>query len=135
MIFSRRKDGGLLFETRWDRFVAEWRTATDAERVVLEDGRPAIRREPTPEDEDGDVTYTTLAPRLWEEIKHRQREAFALAPAPKRTRLCQACRGTMRVAREYEDCWTFKCYACSSSEVWGKDVLGGARGAGEKEKE
>lgn len=134
MLFTRRKDGSLLFETRWNLFVGEWRAATQIERVVLDDGRPAIRREPSPEDEDGDVTYTTLAPALWDRIKSRQREAFALTPPPKRVRLCQACRGQMTVTREYEDVWCFSCPRCHSSETWGKDLLGGVPGAGEREK-
>ena len=132
MIFSRRPDGGLLFETRWDLFSAEWRVASAKERVILEDGRPAIRREAT--DEDGEVAFTTLAPELWNRIRARQREAFLMNPPPARTRLCQACRAEMRVTKEYENVWCFRCSVCGSSETWGKDVVGGTRGAGETEK-
>mgnify|MGYP001561557671 CR=1 FL=1 len=134
MFLERRPDGGLVFNDRWDRFSVSWRQATDAERVVLEDGRPAIRREPLPDETDGEVTFTTLAPELWERIKSRQREAFALAPPPPRTRWCQACRAAMVVSREYDVVWCFRCPTCGSSETWGKDVLGGTRGAGETEK-
>lgn len=136
MLLSRRKDGGLLFETRWDLFAQEWRTASAKERVLLDDGRPAIRREPSEGDEDGEVTYTTLAPELWNRIKGRQREAFAMNPPPARVRLCLACRGEMKVVRECEAVWCFRCPACGSSETWGKDQagIGGTRGAGEAEK-
>ena len=134
MILTRRKDGGLVFEERWSRFCSEWRAASAKERVVLEDGRPAVRREPRPEDEDGEVTFTTLAPALWERVKSRQREAFAMEPPPKRVRLCQACRAPMVVSREYEAVWCFRCPVCGSSETWGKDLLGGVHGAGEREK-
>ena len=134
MILTRRKDGGLVFEERWDRFCSEWRAASAKERVVLDDGRPAVRREPRPEDEDGEVTFTTLAPALWERIKSRQRAAFAMEPPPKRVRLCQACRAEMGVAREYESVYCFRCPVCGSSETWGKQIVGGTFGAGEKEK-
>lgn len=133
-LLSRRKDGGLVFEIRWNRFAEEWRTAAAKERVVLEDGRPAIRREPSPIDPEGEVTFTTLPQSLWERIRIRQREAFAMNPPPPRTRLCQACRGELKVSREYEDVWCFTCPTCGSAETWGKTVLGGSIGSGEKEK-
>ena len=134
MILERYTDGGLMFAIRWDLFAQEWRTATPKERVVLNDGRPAIRREPTEGDEDGETTYTTLVPALWDEINKRQKEAFAIHPPPPRTRFCQACRAELKVAREYEAVWCFSCPRCGSAETWGKDVLGGSIGAGEKEK-
>ena len=132
MLLERYRDGGLMFQTRWDKFAQDWRTSTAKERVVLDDGRPAIRREAA--DEDGEITYTTLAPELWSRIKSRQREAFAMNPPPPRTRLCQACRAEMKVSREFEAVWCFTCPTCGSSETWGKDVVGGSIGAGEKEK-
>jgi len=133
-LLERYSDGGLMFNDRWDRFCQSWRVATPRERVVLNDGRPAIRREPSPDEEDGEITYTTIAPALWEKIKQRQREAFALTPPPPRTRLCQACRAPLKVAREYGDCWTFVCDQCKSTEIHGKDLVGGTWGAGEAEK-
>ena len=134
MFLERRKDGGLLFNERWDRFSQEWHRADHKQRVVLDDGRPAIRREPSPDGEDGEITFTTLAPELWNRIKSRQREAFLINPPPPRTRLCQACRAEMAVTKEYENVWCFKCSVCGSSETWGKDIVGGTRGAGETEK-
>lgn len=134
MLLERYRDGALMFSVRWDKFAQDWRTATAKERVVLDDGRPAIRREPAEGDEDGEVTYTTLAPELWNRIKSRQREAFAMNPPPPRTRLCQACRAPLKVSREYEAVWTFRCETCGSSETWGKQEVGGSWGAGEKEK-
>lgn len=129
-----RYHGALLFNDRWDRFSVLWRTSPAKERVVLDDGRPAIRREPSPDEEGGEVTFTTLAPELWNRIKSRQREAFVMNPPPPRTRLCLACRGEMKVSREYEAVWCFRCPTCGSSETWGKDLLGGSVGSGEKEK-
>jgi hypothetical protein len=40
----------------------------------------------------------------------------------------------MTVSREYENVWTFRCEVCKSVEAWGKDVVGGTQGAGEREK-
>lgn len=133
-LIARYRDGGLLFNERWDRFSVQWRTSAPHERVILDDGRPAIRREPNPIEPDGEVTYVTLASALWDTIKKRQKAAFAMEPPPPRTRLCQACRAEMKVSREYEAVWCFRCEACGSSETWGKDVLGGTQGSGEKEK-
>ena len=136
MILGRYSDGGLMFAVRWDVFARDWRTASAKERVVLNDGRPAIRREPSADEENGEVTYTTLPPALWDRIKSRQKDAFAMNPPPPRTRLCQACCAELRVAREYGSVWTFRCPACGRSETWGKDQpgIGGTWGAGEREK-
>jgi len=41
----------------------------------------------------------------------------------------------MRVTREYGEVWCFRCPACGSSETWGKNLLGGTRGGGEREKQ
>lgn len=133
MLIDRRRDGSLVFNCRWDHFVKEWRGAPLNRRVVLDDGRPAVRRPPE-EDQQGTETYTTIAPALWDTIKKRQREAFGGNPPPPRTRLCQACRQPMRMVREYSDVWCFKCDTCGSSETWGKQIVGGTRGAGEIEK-
>ena len=123
-----------MFAVHWDMFAQEWRAAAAKERVVLDDGRPAIRRAPPADEENGEVTNTTLAPVLWERVKARQREAFAMNPAPPRTRLCQACRAELEVSREYGAVWCFRCESCGRSETWGKDILGGTHGAGEGEK-
>ena len=134
MLLDRRPDGSLVIETRWDDFVTAWRAADDAHRVALGDGRPAVMRDaPLSLDADPKPAYLTVAQPAWDVLRRRVKEAFRGEPPPPRTRLCQACRGPLTLAKEYEDVWTFVCGQCRSRETGGKDVVGGTRGAGERE--
>lgn len=130
MLIDRLPSGSPVFGLRLDEFLREWRKASDTEKAVLPDGRPAVRREGEP------PSYLSLLPALWEHVRHRMKEVMAIREHPKRTRLCQACGTAMAVTHEYEDIWTFSCGRCRSVEAWGKNIagIGGQTGAGEKEK-
>ena len=66
-----------------------------------------------------------VKPRLHTLVQTRQH--------PPRTRLCEACGTAMRLTHEWSEVWTFACERCHSAEIWGKDVVGGTRGAGTRE--
>ena len=128
MLLTRRPDGTILFEGTWRDFMSEWRAATPADRVVLADGRPAVaRRQVEP------PNFFTIHGQVWEIVRPRLTAAMQGAPPKKRERLCEVCRTPMGVAREFTDVWSFKCPACRSVQMFGKDVIGGTHGAGEKE--
>lgn len=129
MLLDRQRDGTIIFSGTWKEFIADWKAATPDNRVILDDGRPAVRRP------DADpVTYFTIYPQIWPEIRHKLKAMMALTPPKKRERLCELCRNPMRVSREYEGAWCFTCQVCRSTEIHGKDHVGGVWGAGEKEK-
>lgn len=132
MLIDKGPNGSLVIAGTWKAFLLDWRTAKPEERTVLPDTtkRPAVRRE----GEAGRVTYLTIYPAVWEFMRGRIKEAFLRNPPAKRVRLCQGCRAEMVVSIEYEDVWCFVCPQCQSSETWGKQLLGGTRGAGVKEK-
>lgn len=129
MILDRLSDGSLVFSGTWKDYVAEYRKATRAQDAVLPDGRPAVRRV----NEDGEVSYVSIYPSIWSDIRPKLKEMRALSPPKKREHLCELCRSPMKVAREYEGAWTFSCDVCKSTEIHGKDHVGGVWGAGEKE--
>ena len=127
MILSRLPDGTTLFEERLDQFRTDWRAAPETRRLVLDDGRPAVRLE------NGSLV-TVLAP-YWTVM--RQYMHARLAPGvrhPPRARYCQACGAIMQISREFEHAWTFACDTCKSTEIHGKTIVGGTEGAGEREK-
>ena len=127
MILSRLPNGTTVFEERLDQFRNDWRTAPETRRLVLDDGRPAVRL-------DTGSLVTVLAPH-WQVM--RQYMQARLAPGvrhPTRARYCQACGAVMKVAREFEQAWTFACDICKSTEIHGKSLVGGTKGAGEREK-
>ena len=130
MLIDKGPNGSLIICQGWRHFLEDWRTATPAERTVLPDRRPAVRRE----GEDGRATYLTIYPAVWEFMRGRITEAFRQTPPPKRVRLCAGCREEMVVTIEYEDVWCWTCPQCRSSETWGKNLVGGTIGAGLKEK-
>lgn len=131
MYISRLADGTLILEVRWREFADAWASAPLAERVALDDGRPAVIRH---DRDGGQPSFLTVYPTTWGMVRHRLMEAFAGERPTKRTRRCQACDSILTVAREYPQAWTFKCPACGGREVWGKNLVGGTRGAGEEEK-
>ena len=131
MLFDRQPDGTIIFSGTWKDYVAERHKATPDQRVVLDDGRPAIRRV----SEAGEISYVTIYEQIWPEIRRKLKDMMALTPPKKRERLCELCRNPLRVAREYGGCWTFVCDTCKSTEIHGKDRVGGVVGAGEAEKQ
>lgn len=134
MILHRRPDGSILFEVAWKDFRADWRKATAAQKVVLDDRRPAVRIETRGPDGAPEVRITTIAGPLWERLRPRLQAAMRGDQPHRRLRLCGACRAELTVTREYGDSWTFRCPQCRTVEVWGKRIVGGTMGAGEQEK-
>ena len=128
-MLDRRPDGSIVFSSTWKSFIADWREAKPENRVVLDDGRPAVRRPDT-----DPPAYYSIYPQIWPEIRSRLKEMLAQAPPKKREHLCELCRNPMTVAREYEGVWTFRCDVCKSTEIHGKAQIGGTVGAGETEK-
>jgi hypothetical protein len=127
MLLSKRPDGSLLIECRADQFTEAWKAALQTERVVLQDGRPAVRRANTL-----GITFTTIHPHAWEILRKLPRNRPKVA---NKIRLCEWCGYTLKVSREYEDVWCFTCDRCRSSEVHSKLLVGGTIGAGEREKD
>lgn len=129
ILLDRRPDGTIVFSGTWREFISDWRAATPDNRVILDDGRPAVRRPAA-----DPVTFFTIYPQIWPEIRHKLKEMLALAPPKKRERLCELCRNPMTVSREYEGAWCFVCDVCKSTEIHGKSIIGGTVGQGEREK-
>ena len=119
-------DGTPIFSLRWDEFRSDWKLAVPPQRVVLDDGRPAVRSL------SGD-SYVTIAWPLWECVRERFRESL-VTTAKKREHLCEACHTPMKITHEYEHAWTWTCDVCKSAEIHGKTIVGGTIGAGEHEK-
>ena len=128
MLIERSPDGAYIFAGRWDHLKAEWDAADDQHRVLLHDGRPAVKRDGEP------ASFVTVHAKVWEVIRRRQKAAMQVEPPRKRVRLCRGCRSEMEVVRETTECWSFRCPACQSVDVEGKDQIGGPIGQGEKEK-
>ena len=126
MLLTRQPDGSLLVEVRGDHFTTAYRAAHVSQRVVLPDGRPAVR-EAKP---DG-VTYTTIHGKAWEILKTLPRNRPLIQ---NKVKLCEACGAELKVSREYEGCWCFTCPKCKSVETHDKRLIGGTWGQGEKEK-
>ena len=130
MLITHRPDGSTLIELTGRQFGEKYREATPAERVVMDDKRPAVRRV-----SDLGVTYYTIAGLLWEILRGLPRRQ---PKVQNRVMRCDACGSDMQVTHEYEATataagyWTFACPKCKSREIWGKDIVGGGKG-GEKE--
>ena len=131
MLITHRSDGSTLIELTGKQFQDRYKIANLAERVVMDDRRPAVRSV----SELGTTYYTILAP-LWVLLCHLPRNR---PKVENRVMRCDACGGDMRVTREYDGggkdagCWCFKCPRCKSTEIWSKDIVGGSKGGGEKE--
>jgi len=121
-----RSDGSLWVECRADQFGLALKQASNHEKTVLPDGRPAVRKTT-----EVGIMYLTIHPHAWDIIKRRPRGPQSV---PSRVRLCEWCRSIMKVAREFEGCWTFVCPKCKSTEIHDKRFVGGSIGAGQKEK-
>lgn len=116
-----------ICDMRGDQFTKVWKEATVAQRVVLPDKRPAVRKLQL----DGHIMYYTVHPILWDILKQLPRNRPMVENNRK---ICEACGNILKVSREYETCWAFTCDKCKSSEVHDKKVIGGTFGQGEKEK-
>lgn len=131
MLLTHRPDGSLLIECNGRQFGDLWKTATVAERVVMDDRRPAIRRQ-----SDLGLTYYTIAGVLWEILRSLPR---GQPKVQNKIMRCDACGSDMQVTHEYDGggqsagFWTFVCPKCRSTEIWSKEIVGGTKGAGEKE--
>lgn len=131
MLMSRLPDGSLLIELTGRQFTEKWTTAAKADKVVLDDQRPAVRAK-------GDLgtTYYTILGRLWEVLRARPR---GQAKVENRVMRCDACGADMKLTHEYDGggkgvgCWTFACDVCKSREIWSKDIVGGTARGGERE--
>lgn len=112
-------------------FWGSMQRAPKSARVVLPDNRPGLKRET----ELGAV-IVTLHPAVW--AKQRkvllQKRGYDLIQPVARTLLCELCAEPMKVVREMEQLWVMKCPVCKGTEMWGKQIVGGTWGAGEKEK-
>ena len=127
MLLTNRPDGSLLIECRGDVFTKAWKVALQHEKVIMPDGRPAVRK-------DGPlgVTWTTVHRHAWDILKKLPRNRPMVQG---KIRLCEWCGHEMKVAREFESCWAFKCAVCQSSEIHSKKLVGGTYGAGEHEQD
>lgn len=131
MLITHRPDGSTLIELTGKQFTEKYREADRNERVVMDDRRPAVRRQT-----ELGVTYYTILGRLWEILKGLPR---GTPKVQNKVMYCDACGAPMQVTHEYDGggqgagFWTFACDRCKSSEIWSKDTVGGSRGAGEKE--
>ena len=132
MLITHRLDGSTLIELTGKQFREKYAVATQTEKVVMNDRRPAVRTV----SELGTTYYTILAP-LWELLcrlpRHRPK-------VENRVMRCDACGSDMTVAREYDGggkgagFWCFSCDRCKSTEIWSKSIVGGTAGQGQKEK-
>ena len=126
MLVTNLPDGSVLYEGRADHFSQEWNVAPTKDKVVLPDGRPAVRWQK----ESGQTAYTTILPYLWSILKTLPRDRQMVK---NRVKLCEACGAELKMVKETEQCWSFACDKCKSVEVHGKDFLGGTIGQGLKE--
>ena len=134
MRISHLRDRSIVFESGWNELRVKWIAAELKDKLVLEDGRPAVRLYV---DESGRHSYQSLYPAIWAMVKEQQRHRIQ-APGqpvrhPKRARLCQQCGAEMELTKEYGSTWSFACKQCKSSEVHGKHLVGGTEGAGDVE--
>lgn len=130
MLFSKTRGGDDVIEVNSQLFTEEWIKADRDAKTILDDGRPAVRREPLTEWLP--ATYVTLMLPIWDEIKrnHVMRELQGV----QHTQTCKTCLQEMKVHREMDSSWVFTCPRCKGTEVYGKIFVGGTYGAGEKEK-
>jgi hypothetical protein len=126
MLLTKQPDGSLLIECRGDQFTQAWQVALQPEKVLMSDGRPAVRKETAL-----GTTFTTIHRHAWDILKGLPRNRPMVSG---KIRLCEWCGGEMKVSREYESCWCFVCPRCKSSEIHSKHLVGGTVGGGEKEK-
>lgn len=130
-LLTKRPDGSWLIETRLDHFLSKWKVAALRDKLVLDDQRPAVRTL----DEQG-VSITTIHPEAWDRVRAVIKPLLKHGELahPSKKRLCELCGSELKVVRELYDCWVFHCPSCETNEIHAKALVGGTRGAGEKEK-
>lgn len=130
-LLTKRPDESWLVETRLDYFLDRWKTSAMADRLVLDDQRPAVRST-SPEG----VSLITIHPDAWDRVRAHIKPLLKQGELvhPNKKRLCEFCGSELKVKREMTDAWVFHCPACQTSEIHGKNLVGGTLGAGEKEK-
>ena len=131
MYITRQADGTVLVETTAKAFLDEWRQASADHKVVLDDQRPALVRQP--DMANGEPTFLTLMPAVWDRMKAVGWAKLGEARHPPHARLCEVCSAEMRLTRESAQHWMFKCPRCPTYETWSKAMLGGTIGAGKPE--
>ena len=131
MYITRQPDGTVLVETTAKAFLDEWKQASSHCKVLLDDKRPAIVRQP--DMANGDPTFLTLMPAVWDRMKAVGWKKLQTARHPPHARLCEVCGAKLRLVCESAQHWIFKCLQCPTRETWGKTMLGGTIGAGNKE--
>jgi len=137
-IMSRMPDGTLLIETDLSAFQKEFDVIDSSERLKLPDGRLAVKR---PDLLAEGFTVLTVHPEVWERMKSAAKRVNGMKEylnrfekSASRGRTCRRCGSELRAKMEMEGWWAFKCRTCEHREVWGKTLVGGTSGAGEKEK-
>lgn len=139
-IFSRTPQGDLIIEVDLSRFQEAFQKTPREDRIKLQDGRLGLR---SYEELTDSYTIQTVHPEVWERMvfaasrqTHNMKEyltRFEAGEAPQRSRLCRKCGAELRARLEREIWWAFYCPTCEHREVWGKQIVGGTWGAGEKE--
>jgi len=131
MHLTRLPNGTLLVELDGRAFAEMLKDAPQSTKLQLPDKRPAIAKyAPRTTLEDSEQTYYTLHWYIWERI----RSLPQYQNVPSRTRLCDNCGTALKVKEEREDHWLFACPRCDTREFWGKQLIGGTIGAGQREK-
>ena len=118
----------ILTEVGEAAFNAEFRKAASGDLHELPDGRPAIMTQAL----FGEVHVTTMYPMVWDRRKSRVGQTNRAVGSAERG--CPTCGCTMVLTNELETTWSFWCPDCKTVETWGKQIIGGTIGAGEKEK-
>ena len=111
----------------WSTMAAAPRSA----RCVLKDNRPGVKK-----DTELGPVILTLAPAVWAKQKKvlKEKRGYDLIVPPAKTKLCLFCSTPMKVTQELEQIWIMQCPHCRGTELWGKQLVGGTWGAGEKER-
>ena len=130
-LLTRRRDGSWLVEGRLDHFLEKWKVAARADRLVLDDHRPAVRTH-----DDQGISLTTIHPEAWDRVRAIIKPLLHQGELvhPNKKRLCELCGSELKVVRELHDCWVFHCASCETNEIHAKALVGGQSGAGKKEK-
>ena len=140
-IFTRLPSGDLLIEADLTRFQQEFQKTPKEDRVKLKDGRLGLRRHDVMDPES--YTVMTVHQEVWERMVFAAKRQtsnmkefltrFEQKAAPAKKRLCKECGAEQKERMEKEQWWSFYCPSCEKNEIWGKNLIGGTWGAGEKE--
>ena len=129
---SRRPDGAQVWDSGWQFFREQWEAADDEHRVEMEDGRPAVRRDPVTRHEL--PSYVAPSWGVWRFVQQVVDQELMHQPPSSRERLCRMCLHKLELKQELVGDWVFTCPQCHNAEVLSKKLVGGTIGQGEKEK-